>query len=74
MGTRPPERRIIMLIDCNDCAMQDTPVCKDCVVTHVLHDISRPLALDDAHADAIELLSQEGLVPGLRLLPKSATG
>lgn len=63
-----------MLIDCNDCAMQDTRACDDCVVTHVLHDLSRPLALDDAHADAIALLSDEGLVPGLRLLPRTATG
>jgi len=63
-----------MLIDCNDCQMQDTRACEHCVVTHVLHDISRPLTLDDAHSDAIELLADEGLVPGLRLLPKSATG
>jgi hypothetical protein len=63
-----------MLIDCNDCTMQQTTACDDCVVTHVLHDISRPLALDEDQVDALELLAGEGLVPVLRLLPKSATG
>ena len=63
-----------MLIDCNDCVMQDTPACDDCVVSHVLHDITRPLSLGEAEADAIELLVGEGLVPELRLVPKSASG
>ncbi|MCB2223682.1 MAG: hypothetical protein KQH83_05845 [Actinobacteria bacterium] len=63
-----------MLIDCNECAMQDTRACHDCVVTHVLHDLSRPLELDDDHAEALELLAEEGMVPVLRLLPRSATG
>jgi len=63
-----------MLIDCNECAMQDTRACEGCVVTHVLHDASGPLALEGADADAVELLTEEGLVPGLRLLPRSATG
>ncbi len=52
-----------MLIDCNDCTMQQTTACSDCVVTHVLHDISRPLALDEDQADALELLAGEGMVP-----------
>ena len=63
-----------MLIDCNDCVMQDTNACGDCVVSHVLHDISRPLALGDTEAGVLELLADEGLVPELRLIPKSASG
>ena len=63
-----------MLIDCNDCTMQDTRACSDCVVTHVLHDLSKPLDLDEEQADALEMLADEGLVPVLRLLPRSAAG
>ncbi len=63
-----------MMIDCNDCVMQDTPACRDCVVSHVLHDISRPLALGDTEAGVLDLLMEEGLVPELRLVPKRASG
>jgi hypothetical protein len=63
-----------MLIDCNDCVMQDTSACDECVVSHVLHDISRPLSLGETEAGVLELLADEGLVPELRLIPKSAGG
>jgi len=63
-----------MLIDCNDCKMQDTRACHDCIVTHVLHDAGQPLALGDTDSETISLLTDEGLVPRLRMVPKSAAG
>ncbi len=61
-----------MLIDCDDCAMQETGACRDCVVTHLLRDLGGPIEVDDEHADALELLADAGLVPGLRLIPKAS--
>jgi len=63
-----------MLIDCNQCVMQDTSACDDCVMSFLLHDTSVPLALADEHAGALEALADGGLVPQLRLLPRSAAG
>jgi hypothetical protein len=63
-----------MLIDCNDCCMQDTAACEDCVVSFVLHDADQPVAIDTHHAEVLEMLAEEGLVPGLRLIRRSASG
>lgn len=56
-----------MLIDCQQCAMEGTSACDDCVVTFLLAD--GPVELDDAEADALANLAGEGLVPRLRLVP-----
>ena len=63
-----------MLIDCNECAMQDTMACHDCVVSFVLRDLAGPLEIDEDRAEALEVLADVGLVPELRLVPRSATG
>jgi hypothetical protein len=63
-----------MLIDCNECAMQDTVACQDCVVSFVLRDLAGPLEIDDDRAEALEVLADVGLIPELRLVPRSATG
>lgn len=63
-----------MLIDCNDCRMQDTAACEDCVVTFVLHEADQPVSIDREHAEVLELLAEEGMVPGLRLVRRSASG
>lgn len=63
-----------MLIDCNECAMQDTEACRDCVVSFVLHDLEGPLEVDEDQAGALEVLAEVGLVPELRLVPRSAAG
>jgi hypothetical protein len=63
-----------MLIDCNQCAMQDTVACRDCVVSHLLSDIAGPIEVDDEQAEALDVLAEHGLVPGLRLVPKAASG
>ena len=56
-----------MLIDCQQCAMQDTIACDDCVVTFLLD--GGPLELDESESEALANLAGEGLVPRLRLVP-----
>lgn len=63
-----------MLIDCNDCRMQDTEACYDCVVSFVLRDVGGPLELDPDEAEALSALSDAGLVAPLRLVPIDVRG
>ena len=58
-----------MLIDCDECVMQHTSACDDCVVTVLLAGQTlRRVELDATEADAIDNLADAGLVPHLRLL------
>ena len=54
-------------IDCDDCAMQHTSVCRDCVVTFLCE---RPegsaVVLEFAEARALRVLAEAGLAPSLR--------
>lgn len=62
-----------MLIDCDECVMQHTSACDDCVVTVLLAGQPlRRVEIDNSEADAIEALSSAGLVPELRLLKKAS--
>jgi hypothetical protein len=56
-----------MLIDCEQCAMQGTSACDDCVVTFLLSD--GPVDLDESEVAALANLAGECLVPRLRLIP-----
>jgi hypothetical protein len=67
----PPSPPISRLISCDDCAMQRTSTCADCVVTFVLRTgvddaAPRAIALDDDEEQAVRLLARAGLVPELR--------
>ena len=57
-------------ISCDDCSMQCTSACDDCVVTHLLRDKPEiehePLVLDLDQIRVVRLLSKAGLVPDLR--------
>jgi hypothetical protein len=54
-------------ISCDDCIMQGTAACADCVVTHVCdRRADEPLVLHGADVLAMRLLADAGLVPGLR--------
>jgi hypothetical protein len=57
-----------MLIDCEQCAMEDTSACDDCVVTCLLGE-QGPVDLSDSQAEAVTNLAEQGLVPRLRLVP-----
>lgn len=68
-----------MLIDCDRCSMRDTTACDDCVVGVLLAIGPGPLELDDTEREALDALSDAGLVPRLRLVerpdpPTAATG
>jgi hypothetical protein len=62
-----------MLIDCKECSMQQTLVCRDCVVGHLLHDLMGPIEIDEDRAEALDVLADAGLVPQLRLMPPTGT-
>lgn len=57
-----------MLIDCDQCAMQDTTACNDCVVSFLLRDAPGPVELDTAEAEALSTMAEVGLLPHLRLV------
>lgn len=56
-----------MLIDCDQCAMQHTSACDDCVVSVMLQ--MGPVELSDDEMAALDNLAETGLVPRLRLVP-----
>lgn len=61
-----------MLIDCDDCVMQHTTACDDCIVTVLLETgAPRRLELDDQESEAVANLAEAGLVPELRLLRRT---
>jgi hypothetical protein len=61
-------------IDCDECAMQGTDQCKDCVVTYVLEREDGVVVVDEEEAKALRTLGEAGLVPLLRLTPKKKAG
>ena len=62
-----------MRIDCDECVMQGTEVCADCVVTFVVNrKPGEPVVIDGAEERAVRMLGGAGLVPRLRLVPKAS--
>jgi hypothetical protein len=61
-----------LTISCDDCSMQCTAMCDDCVVTFLLRDEpgvvgeSEPLVLDEDQIRVVRLLGRAGLVPDLK--------
>ena len=55
-----------MVISCDDCVMQHTTVCADCVVTHVLGADGGGVVFDVAAERVVRLLVSAGLVPASR--------
>jgi hypothetical protein len=56
-----------LIIDCDECTMQGTNQCDDCIVTFICdRDESQPVVVDAEEARAVRLLSEGGLVPALR--------
>lgn len=70
-------------VDCDDCVMQHTTACDDCLVSVVLQMTGegtpaafsripapvKPMEFDEAEVSAIHALAEAGLVPRLRLVP-----
>jgi len=62
-----PSRDRPLVIDCDDCAMQGTEACADCVVTYICsREPGEAVVVDVAEERAIRLLSGAGLLPRLR--------
>ena len=63
----------VFTISCDDCVMQDTPACEDCVVTFICgREPGEAVVIDVAEARAVRLLGEAGLVPPLRRRVRAA--
>ena len=63
----------VTVISCDDCVMQHTPVCDDCVVTFICgREPDEAVVIDVVEVRAVRLLGEVGLVPGLRQVPRHA--
>ncbi len=63
----------VLLIDCDECVMQGTSACDDCVVTFICdREPDAAVVIDADEARAIRLLGEEGLVPRLRHLRRAS--
>lgn len=57
----------MLRIDCDDCVLQETDACEDCVVSYICsREPDDAIVIDVAEERAIRLLSGAGLVPELR--------
>ena len=57
----------MLRIDFDECLMQDTSTCDDCIVTFICsREPDDALVIDVAEERALRLLSVAGLVPELR--------
>lgn len=55
-----------MVISCDDCVMQGSAACGDCVVTFMLNRGPGAVVMDLPTERAVRLLAEAGLVPDLR--------
>ena len=60
-----------MIIDCDDCSLQHTSACSDCVVNVLLHKMGEPVVLSAEEQAALGNLAEAGMVAPLRLVPLS---
>ncbi len=58
-----------MLIDCDDCAMQGTSHCRDCIMTAMLEpaEPEGAVVLDSVEERALREMASVGLVPEIRM-------
>ena len=55
------------VIDCDECVMQNTATCDDCVVTFICNrEPDEAIVIDVAEARAVRMMADAGLVPALR--------
>lgn len=57
----------VAVISCDDCTMQQTSACEDCVVTFICNrEPDQAVVIDAVEARAVRMLGEAGLVPRLR--------
>jgi hypothetical protein len=60
-------------VSCDDCRLQGTTACEDCLVTFVLgRHRNEVMVIDSSEVRAMRLLAGAGLVPGLRYIARVA--
>lgn len=66
-----PSTDDVLTIDCDQCVMQHTQACDDCVVTFLCtprqSEAGQAVVVDVAEVRALRLLADTGLAPPLRL-------
>lgn len=61
------EARASLLISCDDCAMQHTDACRECVVSVIVDRTpGDAIVIDVEEVRAVRLLASAGLLPALR--------
>ncbi len=56
-----------LTIDCDQCSLQGTDACADCVVSYLLErEPEDAVVIDAREARAMRMLERAGLVPSLR--------
>ena len=64
-----------MEINCDDCVMQNTSACDDCVVSFIVgREPGEAIVIDVEEERAVRMLADAGLVPELRHRRAQATG
>lgn len=57
----------VSVISCDECVMQHTTTCDDCVVSFICgREPDEAVVIDVAEARAVRMLGEAGLVPQLR--------
>ena len=57
----------VLTISCDECSLQGTSACDDCVVTFLCgREADDAVVIDVAEARAVRLLGEAGLVPTLK--------
>ena len=63
----------MVTIDCDECVMDGTSACDDCVVSYIVgREPGQAVVIDRDEERAVHLLADAGLVPELRLVRRSA--
>ncbi len=59
--------RATLVIDCDECALDRTTACRECVVSYLLdREPGDAIVINAEEARAVRLLAGGGLLPGLR--------
>ncbi|MCA1833981.1 MAG: hypothetical protein ABR548_10085 [Actinomycetota bacterium] len=61
-----------MVIDCNDCVMQGTDGCNDCVVSYILDRPGGAVVFDSQEERAVRAMTRAGLLPLLKWEKKTS--
>ena len=62
-------------VSCDDCRLQGTDACQDCLVSFVLgRDPDDAVVIDAEEARTVRMLAGAGLLPSLRFTRRAAAG